>query len=271
MTISTSDEYRRLISPGSCVACHSHLCQALPADRRDTAQGVLELPRGSRLEADEGCTCPKLWNIVRGVAAVTTLLPDGRRQVIALHYPGDTIWGPDPTGSADVWLEALSDCWICEISQTTDAAGKPGNEALLARLFPLLQRQLEDQAARIVTLGRLDGYERVCLFLSELASRIGRRLDRQILISLPMSRSDIGDYLGLNAETVSRILARIRKAGLVKFVSPTQVIIPDLARLEKAVPIATMGQRQAARQTSVAASGAGKPVAKRTARTGVVQ
>lgn len=255
MTISINDDYRKLITPGSCVACHSHLCQLLPAERRDAAQGLLELTRGSQLEVAEGCACPKLWNIVRGVAAITTLLADGRRQVIGLYYPGDTIWLPEPVGGTIAWLEALTDCWICQIDPSATRKGLAGNEPLQARLFSVMQRQLEDQSARIVTLGRLDGYERICLFLDELASRIGRKLDDEILISLPMSRSDIGDYLGLNAETVSRILARIRKDGLVRFVSPTQMIIPDPARLKRAVPIAMPGQRQAARLKGAASPG----------------
>ncbi|MBZ0130754.1 MAG: Crp/Fnr family transcriptional regulator [Rhodobacteraceae bacterium] len=268
MTVSTSDEYRKLITPGSCVACHSHLCQLLPADRRDAAQGLLELNRGSRLEAVEGGGFPRLWNIVRGVAAITTLLADGRRQVIGLHYPGDTVWAPEPVGGTIAWLEAQTDCWICQIDTSAASHAASANEALQARLFTLVQRQLEEQAARIVTLGRLDGYERLCLYLGELASRIGRPMGREILISLPMSRADIGDYLGLNAETVSRILARIRKDGLVKFVSPTQMIIPDLARLEKAVPIATPGQRQAARLRNTATSGGARLATNGPARAG---
>ncbi|MCB1367715.1 MAG: Crp/Fnr family transcriptional regulator [Rhodobacteraceae bacterium] len=255
MAVSPNDEFRKLITPGSCVACHSHLCQLLPADRRDAAQGLLELNRGSRLEAVEGGGFPRLWNIVRGVAAITTLLADGRRQVIGLHYPGDTVWAPEPTGGTVAWLEALTDCWICQIDTTAASQSTSSNVALQARLYTTMQRQLEEQAARIVTLGRLDGYERICLYLGELVSRIGRPMGREILISLPMSRADIGDYLGLNAETVSRLLARIRKDGLLKFVSPTQMIIPDMARLEKAVPIATLGQRQAARQKRAAPKG----------------
>ena len=56
-------------------------------------------------------------------------------------------------------------------------------------------------------------------------------------MTLPMSREDIADYLGLNTETVSRILSRIKKTGLIKFLSPTEYVIPDFAALEGRLPV----------------------------------
>ena len=52
-----------------------------------------------------------------------------------------------------------------------------------------------------------------------------------------MSREDIADYLGLNTETVSRILTRLKKSGLVKFNARNEFIVPDLAELGRRLPV----------------------------------
>ena len=52
-----------------------------------------------------------------------------------------------------------------------------------------------------------------------------------------MNREDIADYLGLNAETVCRILSRIKRSGLVIFRSPSEFEVPDLHALQIRSPI----------------------------------
>lgn len=82
------------------------------------------------------------------------------------------------------------------------------------------------------------------LFLAQMAMRVGRGAYNGGPVRLPMSREDIADYLGLNAETVSRIFSRVKKTGLVKFLSPTEYVIPDLNAIARRlpVPIAPSGQ-----------------------------
>ena len=63
-------------------------------------------------------------------------------------------------------------------------------------------------------------------------------------VSLPLSREDIADYLGLNAETVSRLLSRLKKAGTVTFLSPTEFLITDMSKLEERLPLPTVEQRR---------------------------
>ena len=89
-----------------------------------------------------------------------------------------------------------------------------------------------------MTLGRLDGMERVCLFLADMTWRTGRETPEGWRVRLPLSRVDIADYLGLNPETVSRILGRVKQARLVTFLSPTEVLVPDLAALQRRTPLA---------------------------------
>ena len=100
-----------------------------------------------------------------------------------------------------------------------------------------MHRRLERCQNHITTLGRLDSVERVTLFLAEMAVRAGATREAPQLVTLPMSREDIADYLGLNSETVSRILSKLKKSRLVKFLSPSEYIVPDLAELDRRLPV----------------------------------
>ena len=81
--------------------------------------------------------------------------------------------------------------------------------------------------------------------MGPLAIRVGNRPERRagtgdngrLRVSLPMSREDIADFIGLNPETVSRLFGRVKKAGLVIFLSPTEYLVPDIAALERRTPV----------------------------------
>jgi CRP/FNR family nitrogen fixation transcriptional regulator len=81
----------------------------------------------------------------------------------------------------------------------------------------------------MLLLGRKTAPERVAAFLTEM----DRRLSATGVMTLPMTRRDIADYLGLTLETVSRALSQMRRAGVLHFVSKTQreIVIFDRQRL----------------------------------------
>ena len=104
-------------------------------------------------------------------------------------------------------------------------------------MFVISHQRLTRSQTHISTLGRLDSRERVLLFLGQMAADSGNGLVR-----LRMSREDIADYLGLNAETVSRMLSRIKKSGLVKFLSPTEYVVPDIEQIARRLPVPITGR-----------------------------
>ncbi|MEM9099438.1 MAG: helix-turn-helix domain-containing protein, partial [Pseudomonadota bacterium] len=84
---------------------------------------------------------------------------------------------------------------------------------------------------RTVLLGRMTAAERVLSFLNELVEHQGETSGDSVQVDLAMTREDIADYLGLKAETVSRLLGRVRKTGLIVFDGPTHFSVPDPAAL----------------------------------------
>ncbi len=95
----------------------------------------------------------------------------------------------------------------------------------MADMFGLIHGRLRENMSRLVTLGRLDSYERVAQFFYEIAVKTGQNRGKGVQVPLPMTREDIADYLGINTETVSRVISRLKKAGLVQFEGRTSYVI----------------------------------------------
>lgn len=200
---------------------------------------MVTLSRGERMQTCEG-KCLKFWVVISGAAGICTMLHDGRRQISAVEGPGDVLCGPMSGPDSPVWIEALDPCQICELDFSDRAAALQKDPDFLSVMFGVIHRRLELSSRHLTTLGRLDSTERVILFLAEMTLRAGK----QRPVHLPMSRDDIADYLGLNAETVSRILSRLKKMRLFTFHSPTEFDVPDMDAVLKRLPVTPLGRAE---------------------------
>lgn len=205
----------------------------IPSDLEDSSDRRVSLQRGERLRAG----CLKLWRVIDGLVALGFLLPDGRRQIVCLSTPGDVVCPVSTQAVGDIWVEALTPSELEEIDLAAQQRNIGRDPDLTAALFGMVHQQVKCASAHLVTLGRLDGMERVCLFLADMAWRVGQDTPGGRRVHLPLSREDIADYLGLNAETVSRIFSRVKKAKLAIFLSPTDYLVTDMAALERRAPI----------------------------------
>jgi CRP/FNR family transcriptional regulator, nitrogen fixation regulation protein len=97
-------------------------------------------------------------------------------------------------------------------------------------LLSMTARNLEHAENQMMLLGRKNSREKVAAFLLEM----DRRLSGTGVLALPMSRRDIGDYLGLTLETVSRALSQLRASGMLTFseMSQRQIVLEDRRRLQ---------------------------------------
>jgi len=192
--------------------------------------------RGDRISDAAGCPGHADLHLVRsGIAAASAWLPDGRRQILCFLAPGDVIC-PFGVGDAECWAEAVDpvETWMLSLSGAAHRAMDP---ALATTFFGLAHTALERALAHSVVLGRYTGPERLAAFLADLARRTGWPRGAGLEVMLPMSREDIADHLGLNADTVSRLCSRLKGAGLVRFPAPSRCEIPDLAALEATIPL----------------------------------
>jgi len=179
-----------------------------------------------------GDTLTSLYAIRSGAFKTAELLPDGRGQISGFHLAGELL-GIDAI-NADrhpCTAEALEPSEVCELpfARLEKAAREiPG---LQHQLLRLMSGQIRQDETLMLMLGKMSAEERLAAWLVSFArrrERLGQRLDR---FRLSMSRQDLGDYLGLALETVSRLFSRFQEEGLLA-VQGKNVEILDLARLE---------------------------------------
>ncbi|WP_340035506.1 helix-turn-helix domain-containing protein [Aminobacter sp. Piv2-1] len=160
-------------------------------------------PAGSEIfcEGDE-VNC--LYEVKFGCVRTYRLLDDGRRQIAAFYLPGE-VFGFEADRSHHFSADAVVTTAVCSIRLATAID-------LSRQILPLALRGLVRAQEHLLVLGRQNAVERVAAFLLDMSVRQG---DTD-LIDLPMSRSDIGDYLGLSLETVSRVLTKLKGLGMIE-------------------------------------------------------
>jgi CRP-like cAMP-binding protein len=177
----------------------------------------------------EGDRVEWLYQVKSGVLRLTRLLEDGRRQVIAFGYPGDIVGFPCG-GLHHADCEVLVDAKLHPYRRSILESGEAHPDLHRA----LLQAALSEIAAmqdHFMMLGRKSAVEKVASFLSTLAERVGRTASGYTHVDLPMSRSDIADFLGLTTETVSRTFTQLRKSGVIAIDNTYTVIVRRPAEL----------------------------------------
>lgn len=171
----------------------------------------------------EGDEVEWLYQVTSGVLRLTRLLADGRRQVIAFGYPGDIVGFP-AAGLHHTDCEALTDVRLQPFRRTHLENGE-GDPKLHCALLQAALREISGMQDHFMMLGRKSAAEKLASFLCVMAERVGEDLGAYRQINLPMSRSDIADFLGLTTETVSRTFTQLRKSRIIAIDNIHTIII----------------------------------------------
>jgi len=167
--------------------------------------------------------------VVRSGSVKSYLLTeDGEEQVLGFYLPGD-VFGLDTTEdqkrmSSAISLETSSVCRFPHVFLTETSHG--------VNLLKLTAEQMQRDHNLVLMLARKDADGRIASFLDDLACRYQSRGYSSSAFVLTMSRQDIGCYLGLAVETVSRTLTRFQECGLLR-VNRREVEILDHDVLRK--------------------------------------
>ena len=142
---------------------------------------------------------------------------DGQEQVMGFHLPGELV-GLDAIANnthplAAKTLETTSVCEIPFDSLETLSSELPG---LQHQMLRVMSQEIRNDEQNMLTLGQRSAEERLAAFLISLSDRYRRRGFSDTQFNLTMSRGDIGNYLGLALETVSRLFTRFQNEGLLK-------------------------------------------------------
>jgi CRP/FNR family nitrogen fixation transcriptional regulator len=167
-----------------------------------------------------------VYQIVRGAVRTYKLLSDGRRQIGTFHLPGD-IFGLELGNNHRLAAEAIIDTTVRLVKRSSLEQAAGVDVRVARKLWSMTAGELRHAEDHMLLLGRKSAMERVANFLLEM----DRRLAVAGMMALPMCRRDIGDYLGLTLETVSRALSQLHGEGVLGFSGARQIVLRNRQRL----------------------------------------
>ena len=221
-----------------CFGCEVHskaVCGVLDCDNLaslKSAGWTLSLAPGQPL-FHEGDAATRVFTLTRGYLKLYTLLPDGRRQVTGFMSPGDFL-GITIDDEYAFTAEALTDAKLCWFPRNRFDEFVERNQAMERELYRVAAHELAAAQQQMVLLGRKTAPERLASFFVSLAERDERAGGREArIVRLPMSRSDIADFLGLTKETVSRVLALFKRQRLIRLEAIDRIELLDRPGLEQ--------------------------------------
>lgn len=182
--------------------------------------------------------------VIAGLAAIESHLDSDRRQIHAFAFPRELVCLKPFAAMPELAVSAMAETRFCRVKPSRFAAhaAESALSGEQARTITALQGEqlafLQRQAVHAATLGRLSGEERVATLLLELALVNGRRRGDEIVFDIGMTRADMADYLDLNADTLSRVLSRLRNANVLSLDGRNEARVADLALLERLSPLA---------------------------------
>ena len=198
----------------------------LSPQRRVLHAGDSIYQSGERFEA--------LYILNSGFFKIVNLSADGREQVVGLKFRGDWIGFDgiaDGRYSCDAVAMDTGEVWVIRYEELLAASS--GTPALLKLLHEAMSREIAHDRDSLMSVCTLSADARVAEFLRHWVESLAKRGMRTDEITLRMTRAEIGNYLGMTLETVSRALSKLARDKIIGFAEKGRrdVRIPDLQAL----------------------------------------
>lgn len=171
---------------------------------------------------------------LRSGSIKTYMIDDsGIEQITGFFLPGEVL-GFDGIDNSSYGCNvvALETSTVCEIPFNRLEELSMQMPGLQRHFFQLMSREIETNHQMLLTLSKKNAEGRVATLLLSLSQRFSRRKLSPNAMRLPMSRMDIGNFLGLTIETVSRTFSRLQKEDIID-VDGREVLIKDHERLNE--------------------------------------
>jgi CRP/FNR family transcriptional regulator len=207
---------------GACAACCVQgvclPCNLSGSDLRrfsEIATAKRRVPRGTSLYHN-GDRLDSLYAVRSGAFKTVGVSRDGAEKITGFHLPGELL-GLDAIGASrhDYSAVALEDSEVCVVPFAQLEQAALTLPALQHQLLRLLSVDISRDHGLMLLLGSMTAEQRLAAFLLSLSrryQRLGFAADR---FMLRMTREEIGNYLGLTLETVSRLLSRFQREELI--------------------------------------------------------
>jgi CRP/FNR family nitrogen fixation transcriptional regulator len=161
-----------------------------------------------------------VYKVISGAVRDVRILSDGRRQIGAFHLAGE-VFGLECGETHRYSAEAVVESEIALIRRSVLDKAAESDAGAARKLWDLTSHDLVRLQDHMLLLGRKNAVERVASFLIQLSERGAD----EAAIDLPMSRSDIADYLGLTIETVSRTFSQLQREHAISIPSSRHIVL----------------------------------------------
>jgi len=174
-----------------------------------------------------------LYAIRSGTFKTYTVNEQGEEQITGFHLAGDLL-GFDAIADSEhpSFAKALETSMVCEIPYNTLDSLSNTMPKLKKQILRMMSTEIRGDQEMLTLLNRKNAEQRLATFISTLSVRYHARGLSSSEFRLTMTRSDIGNYIGLTVETISRLLNRFHKNGLIQ-VDGKLITILDIAKLNE--------------------------------------
>ncbi|MDR5617779.1 FNR family transcription factor [Arsenophonus sp.] len=230
----------RIQSGGCAIHCQdcsiSQLCIPFTLNEHELDQldNIIErkkpIQKGQTL-FKAGDELKSLYAIRSGTIKSYTITEEGDEQITGFHLAGDLVGFDAIINHKHLsFAQALETSMVCEIPFETldDLSGKMPN--LRQQIMRLMSSEIKDDQEMILLLSKKNAEERLAAFIYNLSRRFAQRGFSAKEFRLTMTRGDIGNYLGLTVETISRLLGRFQKNNTLS-VKGKYITINDMYKL----------------------------------------
>lgn len=196
------------------------------------------LPKGKELAGDRDED--RLVYVAAGASKLVS-----HSHVLAFHFDGDIV-SVLRQSDADVRLVALTELELVIFPSRQFLDVAQDDPVVLRSVLTRSLEALHRSRTKMMQLGHKSARQRIADFLVTMAKRLTGRTDGPCELSLPMSRRDIADSLGLTIETVSRQFTELRDAGFIETEGRSSVRLTDIRQLatEAGIPVSTAKSSQ---------------------------
>jgi len=233
---------RQVVQESNCVeiACQNcglyQLCLPMGLDSADTALLDRYVKRRRMFKRGEvlyriGEAFTYVYAIRSGSVKTYISTDDGRLQITGFHVPGELL-GLNAIDEKRYNCEAmaLETTSVCEISVDCFEELARQIPSVHYQMLRMMSKEIKHNQELMLLLGKKNAEERLATYLLSLSRRFAMRNYSPTQFNLSMSRGDIGNYLGIAEETVSRIFTRFQEEGVIAS-ERRHIILNDLERL----------------------------------------
>jgi CRP/FNR family transcriptional regulator, anaerobic regulatory protein len=185
----------------------------------------------------EGDVADKLYIISQGKIKVFKYTKEGKEQILYILSSGDFIGDLSllKKGKFDFNAEALEDTAICTLAKEDFDYIVTTNPKITLKILEDVHDRLISLENLVQSLSTKDVEARIAALLLSFIKNFGSETEEGILVDLPLNREEMGNYIGITRETISRKLTSMQDEGIIELIGNKKLLIKDMDSLKATV------------------------------------